>query len=547
MWRRALRPLAPLLMSAAAILAAPGALPAPFDLEQAKPEPPGPIDVLSYRISLDLKPQARALSASAEIALSVVRGDLEGVRLDLMGMTVDSVTLDGAAARFERLDDGLEIALARRTDAGDTVVAKVFYHGSPRDGLYFQSDGYGRPTVFADNWPNRAHHWFPAVDHPRDKATVEFRVSAPEEWKVVGVGRLKSEVDLADGRKLSVWATERPTPVYTMVIGAGVLAVRELGALGCTADADRCVRLAQWVFPEDEDRALRLFRRAPEMLAFYDSLIAPFPYEKLALVQSSTRFGGMENSSAIFFAEGVVRRSASDVIVAHEIAHQWFGDAVTEADWAHLWLSEGFATYFAAVFYEFADGAAVADRLRARAEQSYLGSGDTNRPIIDTLPDDLFQLLNSNHYQKGAWVLHMLRRLVGDESFFAGIRRYYETHAHGTALSADLRRAMEEVSGRDLAWFFAQWLERPGYPQLEVHPYWEGDAGELALRIVQTQPWPPFRIPLEIEAEGEGYRLQQTVWVEGAKEEVTWALPGEPSRVAVDRANHLLGTAGVAR
>ncbi len=534
-------------MSVAAIAAAAGALPAPFDLERAKLEPPSPIDVLSYRISLELQMQARALNASAQIALRIVEGDVEAVRLDLMGMTVDSVMLGGAAARFERLEGGLEIALAGRADAGDTVVAEVFYHGSPRDGLHFQTDGYGRPTVFADNWPNRARHWFPAVDHPRDKATVEFRVTAPEEWKVVGVGRLKSETGLADGRRLTVWATERPTPVYTMVVGAGVLAVRELGALGCTADADRCIRLAQWVFPEDEERALRLFRRAPEMLAFYDSLIAPFPYEKLALVQSSTRFGGMENSSAIFFAEGVVRRSGSDVIVAHEIAHQWFGDAVTEADWAHLWLSEGFATYFAIVFYEFTDGAAVADGLRARAEQSYLVSRDTDRPIIDTLPDDLFELLNSNHYQKGAWVLHMLRRLVGDEPFFAGIRRYYETHAHGTALSADLRRAMEEVSGRDLAWFFEQWLERPGYPWLEVHPNWDGDAGELALRIVQTQPWPPFRFPLEVEAEGEGYRLQKTVWVEGAEEEVTWALPGEPSRVAVDPANHLLGTARVAR
>lgn len=545
MWRRAPET-SVLVLLLATIAAAAGSLPA-FDFEAAGPEPPSPIDVLAYRISLELKPQARALDASAEITLRLVEGDIETVRLDLVGMTVDSVTVDGAAARFERLEGGLEIRLTRRAAAGDTVVAEVFYHGSPQDGLYFQPDGYGRPTVFADNWPDRARHWFPGVDHPRDKATVEFRVSAPEEWKVVGVGRLMSETNLADGRRLTVWATEHPTPVYTMVVGAGVLAVRELSALGCTADADRCVRLAQWVFPEDEGRALRLFRRAPEMLAFYDSLIGPYPYEKLALVQSSTRFGGMENSSAIFFAEGVVRRSGSDVIVAHEIAHQWFGDAVTEADWAHLWLSEGFATFFAAVFYEFADGAAVADRLRARAERSYLGSGDTARPIIDTLPDDLFQLLNSNHYQKGAWVLHMLRRLVGDEAFFTGIRRYYQTHAHGTALSADLRRAMEEASGRDLAWFFEQWLEQPGYPQLEVHTDWNGEAGALALRIVQTQPWPPFRFPLEVEAEGEGYRLKITVWVEGAQEEVVWALPGEPSRVAADPANHLLGTARVAR
>lgn len=546
MWRRVPESAALLLLLAAAA-ATPAAIQSQFDSVAAGAEAPGPIDVLGYRIDLRLEPEARSLSASAEITLRVVDADVATLPLDLVDMIVDSVKVDGAAAPFSRHETGLEVRPGRAASPGDTLVVEIFYHGSPSDGLYFQPDAYGRPTIFADNWPDRARHWFPAVDHPRDKAAVEFRVRAPEEWKVIGVGRLVSESGVGDGERVTIWATERPLPVYTMVVGAAVLAVRELGALGCTADAGRCVPIAQWVFPEDEERALRLFRRAPEMVAFYDSLIGPFPYEKLALVQSSTRFGGMENSSAIFFAEGVVRHSASDVIVAHEVAHQWFGDAVTEADWAHLWLSEGFATYFASVFYELADGATAADELRAVSEQRYLASGEVARPIIEPLPADLFRLLNSNHYQKGAWVLHMLRRVVGDEAFFAGIRRYYATHAHGTALSADLRRAMEEESGIELGWFFEQWLERPGYPQVEARTKWDGEAGVLSLELVQTQPWPPFRFPLDIEANGEGYRLHKTVWVERGEERVAWQLPGEPLGVVVDPSNRLLGTTKLVR
>ncbi len=546
MWRR-VPETAALYLLLAALAASGPVLQSRHDSVSTGPEAPRLIDVLGYRIELGLEPEARSLSARAEITLRVVEADVATVRLDLVGLTVDSVTVDGAAAQFSQHETGFELQTGRSASPGDTLVIEVFYHGTPREGLYFQPDAYGRPTVFADNWPDRARHWFPAVDHPRDKATVEFHVLAPQEWKVVSVGRLKSETEFADGRRLTVWATERPLPVYTMVVGAGVLVVRELGALGCTPHADRCVPITQWVFPEDEERALRLFRRAPQMVAFYDSLIGPFPYEKLALVQSSTRFGGMENSSAIFFAEGVVRRAASDVIVAHEVAHQWFGDAVTEADWAHLWLSEGFATYFASVFYEFVDGIAAADALRATAEQRYLASGDVARPIIELPPDDLFRLLNSNHYHKGAWVLHMLRRVVGDEAFFAGIRRYFATHAHGTALSADLRRALEEESESELGWFFEQWLERPGYPQVEVRMSWDGEAGVLALELVQAQPWRPFRFPLDIEAKGEGYRLQKTVWVERGKESVAWELPGEPVRVVVDPDNQLLGTTKLVR
>jgi len=276
--------------------------------------------------------------------------------------------------------------------------------------------------------------------------------------------------------------------------------------------------------------------------AFFDSLVGPFPYEKLALVQSTTRYGGMENASAIFFTERLGDGQRGDGLVVHEIAHQWFGDAVTERGWAHLWLSEGFATYFASLFFEFVDGEAAARRSLAESEDRLMDSfEDAQRPIIEQEPADLFQLLNANNYQKGAWVLHMLRKLIGDDAFFDGVRRYYAEFVHGTALSSDFQRVMERSSGKDLGWFFEQWLRRPGYPEVEVRAVWDNAARALELGIKQSQPWPAFRFPLRIDVEGHGFSLTRTFWVEELESRFAWSLPGRPDAVIVDPENGLLG------
>jgi aminopeptidase N len=516
----------------------------------AAPAPGGPegaIDVLSYRIAVDVGPDAEAFRASAEIRLLVTVEGAERVGFDFIGLSVDSVLVGGAPAQGSTTAERLVVELGRAAGAGDTVVVQLFYGGVPADGLIFKNSTHGQPTVFADNWPNRARYWFPGVDHPSDKATVEFRVRAPEEWRVVAVGELREVVEAEDGTRLWVWSTDRPIPVYTMVLGGGELVERELGTSGCDVETSPCVPVTQWTYPEDEEHLLRLFRRAPEMVAFFDSLVGPFPYEKLALVQSSTRFGGMENSSAIFLTERVGRMESADGLLAHEIAHQWFGDAVTEHEWPHVWLSEGFATYFTSVFFELVDGAEVGAVSRARSESSYLRSDAVARPVIDAEPENLFRVLSANSYQKGAWVLHMLRSTLGDEAFFAGIRSYYSDHLHGTALSADLQKVMEETSGEDLGWFFQQWLYRPGYPQAEVRYSW--DAGEKTLRVQvrQVQDWEAFRFPLDLEAEGEGYSLRHTFEVQDRESAFEWELPGAPERFDADPDNKILGPVSVIR
>ncbi|UCC84576.1 MAG: hypothetical protein JSW46_06515 [Gemmatimonadota bacterium] len=527
-------------LSAAPAAEAPAQSPASGESERL-------VDVLGYRITVDVGPDAEAYHASAEITFRLTADGTERVDFDFVGLTVDSVTVDGAPAGHEATGERLLVELGRSAAAGDTVVVKVVYGGAPEDGLIFSSNSYGRPTVFADNWPNRARYWFPGVDHPSDKATVEFRVRAPHDWRVVAVGELQDVVESEDGTSLWVWATDRPIPVYTMVLGAGELVERELGTSGCDVETSPCVPVSQWTYPEDEEHLLQLFRRAPEMVAFFDSLVGPFPYEKLALVQSSTRFGGMENSSAIFLTERVTRMESADGLLAHEIAHQWFGDAVTGREWPHVWLSEGFATYFGSVFFELVEGADVGAASRARSEGSYLWSDAVARPVIDAEPENLFGVLSANSYDKGAWVLHMLRATLGDGAFFAGIRRYYSDHLHSTALSADLQKIMEEESGTELGWFFEQWLYRPGYPQVEVAHSW--DAGERVLRVQvrQVQEWEAFRFPLDLRAEGEDYSLRRTFEVRDGESSFAWELPGAPQRVDADPDNEILGPVQIVR
>lgn len=501
------------------------------------------IDVIRYVIAVDLHPEVEAFDGRTTIEF-VARASSSRATFDLVGLTVDSVTSAGRRLGFTRGAGKLQLELGRRATAGDTLRVTVFYGGTPGDGLIFRRNLHGDPAVFADNWPDRARYWFPSVDEPSDKAAAELRVRGPATWSVVGVGIKSTEQLLPEDRKLTVWSTRRPIPVYTIVFGAAELVNGNAGALGCTAPGRRCVPLSWWMYPEDAARGREIFRSVDRIVAFYDSLIGPFPYEKLALVQSTTRYGGMENSSAIFLSERVGQRRSADGLIAHEVAHQWFGDAVTPGDWTHLWLSEGFATYLATVYFEKTAGTTTARQQLLNAERGYMASANAvATPVIGERPRELRSLLNPNNYQKAAWVLHMLRSRVGDETFFNSLQRYYSEYRDGTALTEDFQRIVEEEHGSSLDWFFEQWLRRPGYPQVEVTHRWDAAAGMMDLRVRQVQPGPPFRFTLSYEVlfEGQNYKAQQSVEITERERSSLVVLPGRPSRVVIDPQNTILG------
>jgi aminopeptidase N len=226
-------------------------------------------------------------------------------------------------------------------------------------------------------------------------------------------------------------------------------------------------------------------------------------------VEAITPYGGMENATAIFYNDSLYRsKTLPEQTVAHEVAHQWFGDAVTEDDWHHLWLSEGFATYLAAMWAERTGGAAALRAAMRSNAEAYFASHAVDRPILDRSIRNLDSLLNENNYQKGAWVLHQLRGLIGDSAFVRGLRTYYQRFRDSTALSEDFARVMSDAAGRDLEWFFKQSLTQPGYPVLAVSAGREG--GKLVVEIRQTQKseWGTYRLPgLELLLDGKLVRM----------------------------------------
>jgi len=438
-------------------------------------------------------------------------------------------------------ESGLVI-IPHEKQPGDSLTTMIRYHGDVRDGLIIRDNAYGVRTMFADNWPDRAHGWLPVQDEPGDKVTASFHVEVPPGYRVIANGLLRKVDTLPRGRTIWHYRIDEPVPVYTLVFGAAPFAVTPLPSAACDV---KCVPLSVWTYPQDSAWAVDgPFRHAGDIVAWYSRLIGSFPYEDLAHVESTTRYGGMENASAIFYDEqAYARKRLDEQTVAHETAHQWFGDAVTEDDWHHVWLSEGFATYFAALWVEHTGGRPALDSLMQRNAENVFKSPDTGRPILDLGTSDLPSLLNSNSYPKGAWVLHSLRGMLGDSTFFRGIREYYRRFRNGTALSSDLALVMSEAAGTDLDWYFTQALTQPGYPVLQFG--WKYARKRLELDVVQTQSagWGTFRIPnLAIDVDGQRY----TIDVQGARTHAVIAgVERRPARIVVDPDHWWLLRSGV--
>jgi aminopeptidase N len=496
------------------------------------------VNALSYRFAISLPDTGAAIRARARIFLRRLPGGDDTLRLDLVGLTVDSVWgRYRHPLRFRHADGALKIRLG--PGAGSDQV-NIAYHGIPQDGLI--------GAAFGDNWPERARYWLPTVDDPGDKATVEFAVDAPADRRVVATGRLFRVEPSARRRRVWTWSESHPVPTYVMVIGAARFTVSRHRPVIHGRDT---IPIEVWAFPGDSAFADSVpFRRATEIVETMERLAGPFPYEKLAHVESSTRYGGMENATAIFYpAKAYGDRTMGEGVVRHETAHQWFGDAVTERAWAHLWLSEGFASYFDLVIGVALDGDSVLAAGMRRDAESYFASSVLDRPLVDTARQDPTRLLNANSYQKGAWVLHMLRGLVGDSAFFRGIRDYYRVYRDSTAVSADFQRVMERAAGRDLDWFFRQWLWQPGYPRLSVVWHFQPAERRVRLEVAQEQPgaWGVFRLPrLEIEAvTASGERVRRVFSMDGRTMIAFMEMDEPPTTMRVDPDARLLVTANV--
>lgn len=506
---------------------------------------------LHYEVSLTFNDQLSEIStAQAVITVRILKDAIDEIDFDFGEMPVDSVRVESLPVRFEQRDGKLLVKLRRVARKDERVRVSVTYHGQPKDGLILMADKDGTPSATGDNWPDRVHHWIPCLDHPSAKATVRFTVNAPARDVVVANGRLESTRAGSNQTRMWVWNEGVPVSPYCMIIAVGNFARLEPKRQIITP-------LSYYVPQSDRRFAMQGFAPSAPSLKYFSETIGPYPYEKLAMIVGATRYGGMENSSAIVFGSTLFkdfetkepRSRRYDIpasvrsVVAHEIAHQWFGDSVTEATWADLWLSEGFATYFEALFIERYEGkTAFREDMRTSAQQYFAYAKEHRTPIHDRDTEDLNKLLNANNYQKGAWVLHMLRGLVGERDFFQGLRDYYRTHRNGTATTEDLRAAMEKASRMNLKDFFTRWVYQSGHPRYEVTWRWiptnpavrTEPVGYVELKIRQVQEDGAFMMPLTLEMVMANRPLRMTILPKGKETTTRIPAPSRPTALTID-------------
>ena len=511
--------------------------------------PRQPIDVEHYRFGITLSDSVDRMAGQASIRMRILTAGVKTVALDLAnvtatrqgrGMVVARVTRADAPLVYTHTGDRLVITLATPSTAGEVAELVVTYAGIPAEGLYIKKNKYQDRTFFSDNWPTKAREWLPLIDHIGDKATMEMDVTAPAHYQVVSNGLRVEATDVAGGNRRTVWRQSVPIAPWLYALGVARFAVQHVGDYNG-------VPIETWVFAQDRDAGFYDFAvPTKDALAFYSEFVGPFSYEKLANVQSNSVSGGMESASAIFYSAGSVsgtRPLRWRNVVIHEIAHQWFGNAVTEHDWNDVWLSEGFATYFTLLFIEHAYGRdEFADGLRSSRKTvvDFYAKTPDYRVVHENL-SDMSKVTNGMTYQKGSWTLHMLRTMIGDDMFWAGIRDYYARHRDQTATTADFRRAMERASGKDLSAFFQQWLYRGGIPKVEATWQWDAAAKQVVVDVAQTQGGEPFRLPIElgINVPGEPLRIER-VSLEGKSGRFTFAASREPGGVQLDPQVRLL-------
>jgi aminopeptidase N len=453
-------------------------------------------DVLAYDIELVLDPAAQTVSGKEHVRIRAQR-ELSAVRLDaraspewkLEFRPCPMAETEQPLSFARETEDRVSVALPHTVKAGEEFTLEADFAGKPPDGLYFARSRYGEPWIYTDHYSVRARGWLPCEDHPGDRALFSLALTVPEALEVVGTGGLERTQEPAPpGFVLWRGACASEIPTYLLAFAAGPWArVPEAG--------DPRLR-AHFVYRQDVDNAKKALVHHAAWLAQMERVFGPYPYASYCVAQVPTRWGGMENAGNTWVMESLFdARDAGPAgvgVLAHEFAHQWFGDGVGYADWQEVWLSEGFASFFGPWLDAQTGGQPLAEALRGEREE-WLASKEGRvlpvrwRGFLN--PDSA---LNANSYPKGAWILRMLEKELGDKTFFAGLTIYYRQNVGRAVTTAAFRTTMEHAARHDLGVFFQQWLERPGCPELSFT--WTPD--DVTVRQLQESEPFDFLLPL---------------------------------------------------
>ena len=509
--------------------------------------------VQAEHVKLEVRPDFRRKKLYGKVSTQfrakiagVSAVDFDAVELDIKGVKFRKTNL-----KFSQAYGKLYTSLGREMKEGEKFTIDIEYSCTPRRGIFFNLPDKEYPNRPIQAWTqgesDESRFWFPSIDDPNVKVTSEVIATVPKKFVAVSNGKLVSQKTNRDGTRTIHWSNEIPHSVYLISLVAG-----EFSELKDSYDG---IPITYYVPKGREEDAKRTFANTLEMMKFFSKNIGlKYPYPKYSQVTvADFIFGGMENTSATTLTDSCLldKRAMidynSDELIAHELAHQWFGDLITCRDWANAWLNEGFATYFEALYHEHHLGSnEFVYKMLLEAEE-YVGEDRERyrRSIVTNVYEDSVELFDRHLYNKAALVLHMLRFVLGDGQFWRAIRHYVHKHKMQNVTTEDFRRAIEEATGRNLEPFFEHWFRKSGYPEFRVSYEWNESSKTAKVTVNQNQvtngETPVFMLPVEI-AITAGKRKIHRVEIKEKQQTFLFPLNEAPSAVELDPSNWILKT-----
>ena len=535
-------------------LACAAALPATSAAGTAWKERQRTYHVLHYALDLRVDLEAQRISGSVRLRLCPLK-PLRSLEVDAADMEILGVRDVGGAGEslpFTIAPGKIAVSLAKELGSTDTATIEIRYAAHPGTGLFFVHPDSAYPNLPLQAWSQGEnelnHNWFPCYDYPNDKATVQMRVTVDDRYATVSNGALLSvSRNPADHTATYVWYCAKPISSYLISLAVGEYVTLR--------DHYKAIPLSYNVYPADTGEALRSFRKTPAMIAFFsDRTGFEFPWPKYAqTVVSEFIYGGMENASATTLTVRTLHNArahldaTSDNLVAHELAHQWFGDLLTCRNWSHSWLNEGFATYFEGLYNEATLGEDDYEHEVTGLQNSVtaIDTGADRRATVTNAYIDPEDLFDAHIYARGACILNMLRFVLGDRIFWEGMKHYVDLNQYGCVMTDDFRHAMEDVSRQDLGWFFDEWTVHAGFPEYEVSTSFDAATGTLRLGVRQRQTvdslTPLFRMPVSVMVATASGPTDRTVWLDAVdRQNIDIPVRGQPLNVVFDEGSRLL-------